>query len=459
MGILDKMKEYRERSFAPGIAGIPGLGTSFFGYDNPSYKDPETYGDFLATSNEIFACATLRARLMSSLTLDCFHGRGQTKRLAETSPAVDLLRTVNPFWTQKRLARMDELSMCIWGESFWAIEREGSTPTEIWWLKASNVRPVIDENDYIVQYVYEPMLGGKPLEFNADEIVWFRYPNPLDEFSPLSPVAAARLAAENASSMMKSNKGLFANGLQLGGLITPADKVTFTQDQADDLELALSRRFKGVDKAHKWAVLRYEANLIGMNVTPKDAEFLGGLKMTLKQVANAYGIPVPLLNEMEGATLTNSREYQSILWTNALKPDAELRAEEIEEQFLRLFKRDVDHCAYDFTSVEALQEAKSEAWTRERQAIDIGRYTINEIRARNGEPPVPWGDVWWAPVNKFAVSDEESEPPTATSQPDPNDPNTVKGEGDEPTPPEVSEDDTRALFAALSLNGRKVTTS
>lgn len=458
MGILDKIRAYRERSFAPGIAAIPNAGfDSYFGHDDSQFA-PEEYGDYLATSNDIFAAATLRARLMSSLNLKLYRGRGDKKQTADNSPAAKLLRYVNPFWTQKRLARMDELAMCIWGKSFWAIERKNGRPAEIWWLKPSRVRPVLHPEQYIEHFLYEPLNGSQPLKFETNEIVWFRYPNPLDEFGAISPIVAARLAADSSSAMMKSNRNLFVNGLQMGGFVVPKDKVTFTETQAQDLGLSLDRRFKGVDKAHKWAVLRYEADIKGMNVSPRDAEFLGGLKMTLKQVANAYGIPVPLLNEMEGATLTNSREYQSILWTNALKPDAELRAEEIEEQFLPLFRGEIDHCAYDFTEVEALQEAKSEAWMRERQAIDVGRYTINEIRERNGEPPVPWGDVWWAPVNKFAVHDEKSEPPAQPVFGEINDPEAMKGETDNPTPPEVSEDDTRALFKALELNGRKVVT-
>lgn len=455
MGILDKVKAYKERKFPPGIAGLPNFGFGdYFGHQG-EHSVPE-YGDFLATSNEIFSAAMLRARMLSGLNLLLYRGRGQKKQLAIDSAAGNLLQHVNPFWTPKRLGRMDELSMCLWGETYWAIERENGKPSEIWWLKPTQVRPVLDPQNYISHYLYEPLDGSQPVEFAPHEIIWFRYPNPLDEFTAISPVVAARLAAESASAMQKSNKNMFVNGLNMGGIITPEDKVTFTEQQAEDIELALENRAKGVSKAHKWLILRYEAKLQGLSVSPKDAEYLGGLKMSLRQIANAYGIPVALLNDMEHATLTNSREYQSIMWTNALKPDAELKAQEIEEQFLPLFRDRVDHCLYDFTEVEALQEAKSESWQRERQAIDVGRYTINEIRARNGEPPVPWGNVWWAPVNKFAVSDENSEPPSTPqpSEEDDTDPETKKGEADEPVKPEVSEDDTRALLKSLDFNGR-----
>lgn len=377
-----------------------------YGHEDARFS-PESYEDYIATSNQIYSAATLRARLLSGLKLRLYRGEGSSRKDASSSPAASVLRYVNPHWTPSRLARMDELSMCLWGESYWAVERgPDGVPREIWWMKPSRVRPIPHEDSYLSGFLYEPIAGGQPIEFGAHEVVWFRYPNPIDEFSPLSPLAAARLAADTGNDMMKANQALFTNGLALGGLVVPTtDKVVFSPDQAIELEELLQRRWSGSDKAHKWAVLRFEAQLKELGVTPKDAEYLGGLNLTLRQVANAYGIPSPLLNDMEFATLANVRELLKALWTLTLVPDSQLRAEEIAEQFLPMFAgRGPDAAEYDYTRVPELQEAASEVWARERQAIEIGRKTINEIREANGEPSVAWGDVWWAPVNKAPVS-------------------------------------------------------
>lgn len=383
---------------------------------------PESYGDYLVTSNEIFSAATLRARLASSAPVRLYRGRDADKvELADSAPA-RLLRYVNPSWTAERLARMDELSMCVFGASVWAVEKDGrGQPKEIWWLKASRVKPVPDPKNYLAGYLYESNVNGQTLAFRPDEIVWFRYPNPLDEFGALSPVAAARLAADTASAMMKSNRSLHTNGLQIAGVLSPkGDKVQFTKEQADQLGDDLHRRFSGADKAHKWAVLRYEAEFKPAAVTPKDAEFILGLGLTARMVHNAYGIPSPLLNDLEHATLANVRELTTVLWEHALVPDLGLRAGEIREQFLPMFtgRRGglvPDHAEHDFSGVAALQKSKSETWDRDRQAIEVGAQTINEWRKGKGLPPVPWGDVWWAPVNKSAVVDADSTPQGDTS--------------------------------------------
>ena len=63
--------------------------------------------------------------------------------------------------------------------------------------------------------------------------------------------------------------------MQLAGLIVPADnKVTFSEEQAKDLERQLTRRMTGAEKAHRWAVLRFEAQFRQLGVTQKDAQFV-----------------------------------------------------------------------------------------------------------------------------------------------------------------------------------------
>jgi HK97 family phage portal protein len=374
-----------------------------YGHDDAQFS-PEEYGDYAATSNDIYTVITTRARLMSGLQLRFYRGRGSDKVEDTDHQAVKLFSYVNPFWTGERLARMDEMCMGLWGESYWALEGPKGRPSEIWWLKPSRVRPVPDESGYISGFKYHSV-SGEILHFEPHEIDWYRYPNPIDEFSPLSPLAAARLAADTSTAMTKSNERLFSKGLQIAGLIVPpADKVTFTTEQAEDLERALEKRLSGADKAHKWAVLRYEAQFKQLAITPKDAEFVAGMGLSFRHVCRAYGMQSALLNDLENATLANATAFERIEWTRALKPDAEFRAAEIREQYLPRFGGSrPDWCEYDFTQVPSLQESETESWAREAQALDRGAITINEWRKSKGKPPVPWGDQPYMPVNKAPV--------------------------------------------------------
>lgn len=424
---------------------------------------PEEYGEHLATSNEIYSVIAARARLMSGLVLKFYRGRGAEKIEQSTSPAAELYWRVNPHWTAERLARMDELSMGVWGQSFWILEGPRRAPKEIWWAKASRMRPVPDASGYLRGWLYQPIVGGEEIPFEAHEVVWFRYPNPLDEFSPLPPLNASKLAADTASAMMKANQNLFTNGMQLGGVVVPATaNVAFSQQQADDLERQFERRFRGVDKAHRWMVLRYEAQLKEMHVNAKDAEFLGGLNATFRQVCRSYGMQAPLLGDLEHATLSNVNGFERLEWSRTLRPDADLRAAEIREQYLPAFGRPgaagaVDWCEYDFTSVPSLQESATEVWLREAQALDRGALTINEWRASKGMTPVPWGDTPYMPVNKAPLGpDGQLQLPEAPAAPESKLPDDEANPANKPTEPREWFDHlgARRLLAATTLNGR-----
>lgn len=401
-----KALERRARAWPVGKGDVQPWDATW-GHDQSLFS-PETYETYLATSNEIYSAAMLRARLMSTLRLRLYAGDDEQKKAMPDHPASQLLRYVNPFWTSRRLARMDELCMCIWGETCWAVERKAGKPSEIWWCKPSQMRPIPHEYDYLGSWVYEPIQGGPLIPFRADEVIWFRYPNPIDQFSPLSPLAAARLAADTAQAMMTANKKMFDNGLTAAGvIIPPAGMPAFEQNQANDLELFLQRRLSGADAKHRWAVLRFEAQFKALQVTAKDAEFVSGLGLTLRAVCNAYGIPVPLMNDLSSATLANVGELTKTLWAHTLVPDSQLHAEEIEEQYLPLFGRGApDHAEYDYGAIPALQEAASDVWARDAQQMDRLALTINEWRQRNGLPPVKWGERPWAPLNKAQIGED-----------------------------------------------------
>jgi HK97 family phage portal protein len=432
MGLLDRIAARKRgehlRAWPVGKAELVAPDYAF-GHDQSEFS-PDEYGDYAATSNEIYSVVSQRARLMSGIRLQFYRGRGSDKIETPDDPAAKLFSYVNPFWTSERLARMDEMCMGLWGASCWALEGPKGSPREIWWLKPTRVKPVPDESGYISGFKYHSV-SGEILHFEPHEIVWHRYPNPIDEFSPLSPLAAARLAADTAQAMSTSNQALFKRGMQVAGLIVPpADKVTFSVEQARELERDLERRLTGADKAHRWAVLRYEANFKQLAISPKDAEFVAGLGLTFRQVCRAYGMQPALLGDPEGATLANATAFERIEWTRALKPDAEFRAAEIREQYLTRFRRGgPDWCEYDLSSVPALQESETESWAREAQALDRGAITINEWRKSKGKPPVPWGDQPYMPVNKAPLG-----PDGQLMMPEPKSPDPAQLPDDQTNP-------------------------
>lgn len=406
----------RLRSFVLGPGAVDPW-TTVHGLPSETYT-PAEYGDYLASSNGVYSCATLRADLLSSLPLKLYRGEGDKRKEVEAGPLRDLLNRVNPYWTRHRLMSMTELSLCLWGEAFWFLERGGrGVPREIWWGRPDRVKVVPDADNYLKGFLYQPQHGLAEIAFTPTEVIWLRFPNPMDEFDGLSPLAAARLAADTASAAMHSNRNLFKHGIQMGGMLLPPKGGTFTPDQAQSLEKSLERRFSGAENAHRWAVFPFEYQIETPTVTPKDAEFLGAMKWSLEDICRAYKVPLDLLGGER--TYENANAAMKAMWTNCILPEARFIATEITEQLLPMFPgAGVDSVDFDSDDVDVLQEGHAEKWTRAKEQITTGTITVNEWRKAEGLTAVPWGDVWWAPSSLTPVENaEKPEPPPVLAVP------------------------------------------
>lgn len=400
MNVVDRILRWavHQRGFTLGPALVDRADT-YFGHEDSEFS-PEEYGSYIATSNGVYACATLRAELLSSLPLIPYRLRknGADRMKITSGPLYELLQKVNPFWTASRLLTMTELSLCLWGENYWFAERGDSgrmPPTELWWARPDRVRVVPDPETYIKGFLYYPSTGSEPIAFSPQETIWMRFPNPLDEFSGLAPLSAARVAADYGTSAMRSNVKLFEQGLQLGGLLQPKTGTQLTPEQSQELELLLDKRFKGQDKAHRWGVLRFEAQFNALGISPKDADFLGGLKWSLEDICRAFKVPLDLIGGQR--TYENTDAAYRGIWTNCIIPEARFISTELTEQLLPMFVQQADLIDFDTDDVSVLQEAEAERWTRTKEQIAAGALTINEWRESENKPKLAWGDVWWAP--------------------------------------------------------------
>ena len=416
-------------------------------------------GDYIADSNSVYACITGRSTLLKSLPLKLFsfdkssrmslkERRFKAKRLhqefssrwnlALATPAEDddglfqriiadhkrqisvvgleevtegdlvgLLTGVNPFWTFQRLIELTEMGLGLWGKAFWILDsgKDNSSlfPQEIWAVPGDRVQPIPSTTDYISGYAYTPRGASKPIEFSPEEVIWFNYSDPRSLYGSLPPLDPAKIYADYERDSMKANQSLHRQGFQIGGVITPGnDQATWSEQDAAKIEEKVSRRFKGVDRAHRWSTFRQKVNMQEFGISPKDAEFLGGLNWSLEPICRAFKWPIDLVGGQR--TYENYQAAMRAAWTQAVIPEATFISGEMIEQLVPRFPGQVDFVWFDSSQVPELQEAETEKWGRAREQMQEGALTINDWRQSQGLPPYPWGDIWWAPSNRLPAS-------------------------------------------------------
>ena len=349
------------------------------------------YGDYYATSVPTHTAIRVRADALArppvTVTRADPSGGGRVP-VPEGHPSRRLLNRVNRWYTRGELWRATEIYLCLWGSAFWALERDDHGEWEIWPLRPDRVRVLPDRQRYIRGYVYQGLTG--PVAYTAEEVVWIRYFNPLDEFAGMSPIAPARLPVDMGLDAQRYNRNFFRNSAQPDVIFTTEESMT--DDEVEDFYRRWEQRFKGHTNAHRPAIASFIKDIKTVGVSHKEMEFHMGLRWSLEEVCRVYGVPMPLLQDYQQATFNNVSTAERLFWRNTMIPEIKFLEEQLNEKLLpRLCYPDLQ-ASFDLGAIEALRVDEDSRVQREAQMLDRGVLTINEVRRDRDLPEVPWGD-------------------------------------------------------------------
>ena len=370
----------------------------------PEWQLP-AYGEYYARSADVYAAVKLRADSIARPPLivmrrDPSTGSGQAGTplpVGHDHPVQRLLDRANDWWSAGDLIGATETYLSLWGAEFWYLSRnELGDVVEIWPLRPDKVRIVRDGQRYAEGFVYRD--AGVDFPMLPEEVVWFRYFNPLDEFAGFSPMAAARLTADLGMEALRFNSDFFKNGAHPQDLVFKANGPV-TDDQVESFYKRLEQRFTGRGRWQRPIVTGDGWDVQHLGLNQRDMEWLAGLRWSLEGVARVYGVPLPLLEDFGDATYNNVREARRMFWEKTVVPELRFLEGEINEGLLPKLGRQADglQVAFDLSSIEALGETETERTGRQVELVDAGILTINEVRRERGLPDVGWGDAWAGP--------------------------------------------------------------
>lgn len=349
-------------------------------------------GAYYATSVSVYSAIKLRADAVNRPPAQVYRQtpEGVRRPVGPSHPAQQLLDRVNRWYTRGDLWRATEIYLNLWGSAFWALERDEAGRREIWPLRPDRVNILPDRRQYIRGFVYQGRSG--PAAYTPDEIVWLRYFNPLEEYAGLSPLAPARLSVDMGSDGMRFNRNFFRNSAQPDFVLLTSENLT--DAEVEDFYHRWEARYRGPGNAHRPAIANFIRDIKTMGFSQREMDFIQGLRWSLEEVSRAYGVPKPLLADLERATFSNINAAERIFWRNTIVPELKFLEEQLTRMLLpRLGYPDLG-LEFDLSVIEALQEDENKRVSREAQLLDRGVLTINEVRRQRGLPDVPWGDTW-----------------------------------------------------------------
>ena len=360
----------------------------------PEWQQP-AYGEYYARSADVYAAVRLRAESVARprIVVRRRDAEGAGRPVEPSHPVQRLLERPNPWWRGGDLIGATETYLSLWGAAFWRIDRgETGAAAEVWPLRPDRVRVVREAPGGAVAG-FVSMEAGRELPLLPEEVVWFRYFNPLEESAGFAPMAAARLTADMGMEALRFNRDFFRNGAGPQDLIFKAAGIV-TEEQVADFYRRMEQRLSGAGRWQRPIVTGDGWDVQRLGLSQRDMEWIGGLRWSLEGVARVFGVPLPLLEDFSRATYNNVREARRMFWEKTIVPELRFLESEVNQGLLAKLGAAADglEAAFDLSTIEALSESESERTERHVRLVEAGILTVNEVRRERGLPPVSWGE-------------------------------------------------------------------
>ena len=358
----------------------------------------------------VFGCLRILSEAIATLPTDTFERRRQVRYPYRPRPAY--LDFQPPQGSRIVYLSQVVLSLLTDGNAFVATPRDRlGVPLDLIVLDPTSVQVVREKGkvQYRVAGLDQP-LG--PLD--VMHITGMTMPGAL---RGLSPIAYARDVIGAGSKAQELGASIMGNhGIPPAVIEVPANTQGGTgeseQAKAERLAATFARTNSGAN-AGKVAVLTGGASLKSIAVKPEDLQWLDSKRFGVSEIARFFGVPPHLIADASNSTSWGSglAEQNTAFASMTLQP----WTERIEDAHARLLSTHGLPNVFIKLNIDAKLRAapKDRAETTNIQ-IQNRSLTINEARALEDRPPVPWGDDF-----DFLDAAPDPTPPPPEQDPDP----------------------------------------
>lgn len=319
------------------------------------------------------------------------------------------------------------------------------------WLNSVAVNKHV-VNGRIAGYHYSGTDGQVSMSLRADEVAYEHGVNSMSDLDGFSPVMAL---ADKLNVETRYTLGILnwlANGIHMGGVITPAsgkDATVGFHPKLQELRDILENQAKGVRNIGRWHLLPTAAQITDFGM-PEFDKMLGQDSEMRKQVYASFHIPEAMMGIVDTASFKSGDEVTYRYYKAAVIPHCMRIAEFYNLQLMRYFVEPNTNelLVFDVSEYDRASEAdKLEADVAERRAAVIP-IQINELRKAMKQKPDPLLEGFYmvpgvvGPVPKDKVTSVWMDALNASAPALPTGPLFDAGPNNEPDEPPTSPTDT-----------------
>ena len=355
----------------------------FFGLGNAAGKTVTV--DTAMQLDAVWACVKLISETVGTLPCIVYNASSTTIRkdhplyeLVHDAPSLD--NTAVEFW--EAIA----LSLMLYGNAFAEKKMSGDRLTALNILHPACINVSRNSRN---ERVYTVTEEGKQRKIGEDRMFHVRGMSFGGDVG-FSPVSFGRQTLGSAIAAEEMAGKMFANGMQVSGVLT-SDQI-LKPDQRKQLGETLNQ-FAGSDRAGKVAVLESGLKYQQLSINPQDAQMLETRRFSVEQICRWFGVPPVMIGHAAaGVTTWGSGVEQIILQFTKTGLRPILRRIEAAIRRDLMSAEDRKNIKVEFSMEGLLRGDSATRMAFITGMVDHGIYTPNEGRAYENKEPRAGGD-------------------------------------------------------------------
>ena len=309
-------------------------------------------------------------------------------------PMLDLLNNCNNFMNWMDLCEITVINQDLTGNHYWYIlKNKMGVPVELWPIPANRIEIVPSKEKFISGYLYK--YGNQEILLKEDEIIHFKYANPVDPYYGVGCLKAVATQYDINENMDKYENALFTNNGRPEGILKTEAKLK--KEVYDRLTDSWNDKNSGVDNVGKTPILEQGLDFKAISIPPRDLAFLQGRKLTKEQIFLAFGLSLAMFSD--NSNRTNAESASENYMRDTISPRTKRIASKINEKLSILFDPNL------FIAFDDPVPANNDFLIMERESnLKTGYSSINIERQKDGEDDVPWGNEPLVPMGTVPLS-------------------------------------------------------
>lgn len=276
-------------------------------------------------------------------------GKDEDRQEITTHAALNLLNNPNGWWSRNRLIRSGQQHQDLTGLTYFVVQRSKvlrSLPIGLWPMRPDRVFPVPgDTNTYLVGWVYRGP-NGEQVPLEPDEVLEIVTPDPMDPYGGISPVQALLPTLDAARFQQMYNRNFYLNDATPGGII---EVPTFLSDtQWNTFQRRWAETHKGVDKAHRIAMLEQGMKWVTVDPSNRDMQFTETRQDQRDEITEAWAYPKSMLGASNDVNRAIAEANRATFAENLVVPRLDAWRDMFNTNYLPMFGATAQGLEFDY---------------------------------------------------------------------------------------------------------------